>query len=247
MPKEPYTMNFPVHYYEVDRFERSSPMAILDYLQEVATLHAYELGFGFDHILKENKAWVLNRWSLQMERYPRFRDEISIQTWPSSLEKVTGTREFRILDAQKIQIGCATSRWAYIDLAKRRPTRAPVKDEYMAYRDPTRVLDDPFGEIPLPVTAGHQSDVTVHRFDLDSLEHVNNVRYVQWMLEGVPADLLDNCELATLEIIYRKEIGLDDVVHVHTEPLLNGSCLHRISDREHADVTLARTTWRRRH
>lgn len=245
MPKDPYTMIFPVHYYEVDRFERSSPMAILDYLQEIATLHAYELGFGFDHIMRENKAWVINRWSLQMDRYPHFRDEVCIETWPSSLEKVTGTREFRILDAQKQQIGCATSKWAYIDLAKRRPTRAPIKEEYEAYRNPTRVLDDPFGDIPAPVTAGHQSDVVVHRFDLDSLEHVNNVRYVQWMLAGVSTDILDNYEMSSLEIIYRKEIGLGDTIHVHTESLLNGSCLHRISDTSQADVTLARTTWRR--
>ncbi len=245
MPKEPFTMDFAVHYYEVDRFERSNPLSILDYLQEIATLHAYDLGFGFDHIIKENKAWVINRWSLQMDRYPKFRDTITIQTWPSSLEKVIGTREFRILDAQKQQIGCATSRWAYIDLARRRPTRAPIKDEYMAYRNPLRMIDDPFNEIPKPVTAGIRKDVTVHRFDMDSLEHVNNVRYLQWMLETVPDDLLDNYEMATLEIIYRKETGLGEVVHVQTEPLLNGSCLHLLSDTSGADVTIARTTWRK--
>ena len=245
MSKSPFTMDFTVRYYEVDRYERCSPMTILDYLQEVATIHASKMNYGFEHIQKTNQAWVINRWSVQMECYPKFRDHIIVATWPSSFEKVTATREFRIFDDAGKPMGCATSRWAYIDLAKRRPTRAPIKEEAMVYHNPERVIDDPFSDIPTSVTPGCQYDYDVHRFDLDSLEHVNNVRYVQWMMKGVSPELLDNYEMNSLEIIYRKEANLGDVLHVHTESLLNHSCLHRITDTAGADVTLARSCWRK--
>lgn len=35
-------------------------------------------------------------------------------------------------------------------------------------------------------TAKHRNKFVVQRFDMDSNEHVNNLRYMQWPLESIP-------------------------------------------------------------
>lgn len=52
-----------------------------------------------DNLLAEKMGWVLNRWLLRMDKYPKLGEKISIETWPSNFERFYGTREFSIKDS----------------------------------------------------------------------------------------------------------------------------------------------------
>ncbi|TVU33746.1 hypothetical protein EJB05_15550, partial [Eragrostis curvula] len=62
------------------------------------------------------------------------------------------------------------------------------------------------------------SDLKPKRSDLDMNHHVNNVKYVRWMLETLPDHFLQQYQLSSIILEYRKECGSSDVVQSICEP-----------------------------
>ncbi|GKE01422.1 palmitoyl-acyl carrier protein thioesterase, chloroplastic-like protein, partial [Tanacetum coccineum] len=54
------------------------------------------------------------------------------------------------------------------------------------------------------------------RSDLDINQHVNNAKYVGWILESVPKTIEENYELASISLEYLRECRKDSVVESHT-------------------------------
>ncbi|MBP5790701.1 MAG: hypothetical protein J6W80_00370, partial [Kiritimatiellae bacterium] len=65
--------------------------AILNLLQEAASLNAEELGFSKTNFSAagENISWVLTRLKVRMTRYPRWEETVRIVTWPREGRKIT--------------------------------------------------------------------------------------------------------------------------------------------------------------
>ena len=79
---KPGTYAFKVRSYECGANGRLTLPSLCNYLQEAASVHAYELGFSkinFDaaggHI-----SWVLTRLVVRMARYPEWNDEVTVET-----------------------------------------------------------------------------------------------------------------------------------------------------------------------
>nr|GEZ33294.1 palmitoyl-acyl carrier protein thioesterase, chloroplastic [Tanacetum cinerariifolium] len=57
--------------------------------------------------------------------------------------------------------------------------------------------------------------------DLDLNLHVNNVKYIGWILESVPMPILESYELASMTLEYRRECKKDNVLQSTTYVLTN--------------------------
>ncbi|KAK6157626.1 hypothetical protein DH2020_011874 [Rehmannia glutinosa] len=66
------------------------------------------------------------------------------------------------------------------------------------------------------------SDLKPKRSDLDMNHHVNNVKYVRWMLETIPDEFLENHQLSDIILEYRRECGSSDVVQSLCQPQEHG-------------------------
>ncbi|XWS37620.1 hypothetical protein CRYUN_Cryun19dG0060400 [Craigia yunnanensis] len=56
------------------------------------------------------------------------------------------------------------------------------------------------------------------RTDLDMSHHVNNVKYVNWMLEIIPEIFLEGYQLFSITLEYRRECGSSDMVQSLCQP-----------------------------
>jgi len=207
MGNQKFRMEFVVHYHEINPEEQATPMTLLYYLEDAAIAHSESVGYGVAHIKAEGLAWILNRWHLQMDRYPRLGETIILETWPSSFERFYATREFLIRNVAEEIIGRATSLWIFYNMATKRPCRIPSEFKEAYGLDPLRAVEDPFDPLDAmgEVTGEGEQDFLVRRSDIDTNGHVNNANYLQWMLEVVPEDIYKNHQLASLEIQYKKE------------------------------------------
>ena len=242
-----YEKIFAVRSYEVDQSGRVRPTAILNYLQEAAGDHAKLLGISVRDLMAQGLTWVLSRTHLQLPGTVHSREELRVRTWPATREGRFSSREFEVTAADGRSIAIATSSFAVLDLATRRPV---VIDERLpAYPLlPRRALADEFSTLPRLDHAETELPFRVGRGDLDINRHANNVVYAAWALETVPAEVAEGCLLAGLEIAYRAEVFYGETVLARCQRLSGGgepAFIHQLVRREDGtELTRLVTRWR---
>ena len=234
--------SFKVRSYECGPDGRATLPTICNLLQEAASLHAASLGFGKGDFAAagENISWVLTRMVVKMNRYPIWEDELTVETFPRGGRKIVAWRDFEIHDAKGQTLGVASSEWMIIDLATRKIHTIPEK--VFAANDPknTPVLGlEPFAKFRFPEVAGSEArDVrtfTAMKSQIDLNGHVNNVHYINWMLEPCES----RCP-AEMEVAFRSETFAGDEVRVETAAA-DGYTYHRVSAPDGKDHIVART------
>ena len=237
---------------EMDFKGHLSVRALCELLQEAGGNHAQALGVGVDQLIPQGWTWVLREWQFEMLAWPRWRDEVTIETWPSGLDEMVATRDFRLHDGGGRSIGRATSRWMMVDFRRRRPIRMP--DAVRAIRRPERsgLAADTLPRGGPASEPGLAVDYRVRFADLDINEHVNNVSYVEWVLETVPREVLRGGTLAAMTIAFRAECRSESTVTVERRADPERSApgrpafLHRVLEKEGArELVAARTLWDR--
>jgi len=243
-----FAKKFEVRYYEVNKLQEVAPVFILNYLEETAIAHTESVGLGIDRLKSEGIGWILNRWSLEINSYPHWNDIVEVETWAADFDRFFATREFCIRDSSGSIIGKASSRWIFLDITKKRPSRIPahIADAYGIY--PQRMLDDPFEKLNPPNSTDFEKEFHIRKSDIDTNEHVNNASFVSWCLETVPSDVYESCRLYTLEIEYKKEAryGSDicSVCKNGSESPSKHIFLHSVRKKDDStDLAFAVTTW----
>ena len=231
---------FKVRTYECDAEGLATMPSICNYLQEAASIHAGELGFSksdFDHS-GENISWVLTRLIVNMEAYPKWGEEVMVETFPRGGRKIAAWRDFEIKDAGGTVLGVASSEWMIIDLSARKAVAVPQTVLSCIDDSAVPVLGaNPFSKLRFPnecPTPAFSSRAQKSHIDLNG--HVNNVRYIEWMLEPCKSP-----RPKMMEIVFRGEAFAGDEVNVSV--IAEGdSLLHRVFSREGKDFIIAKTT-----
>jgi acyl-ACP thioesterase len=243
-----FEKEFPVLFHELGHNGCLGPVTLLNFMQTSASLHAAQLGVSAADLRPRGLTWVISRIHLVIDRYPRARESVLLTTWPALREGFFTNREFELRDANGRPIGRASTSWALIGIASRRPVR--LEGNLPPYPLlPRRALDDCFESLP-HFQAGEFSESTfrVLRGDLDLNNHVNNTVYAGWALETVPDEIATG-DLTELEIAFRAEVLYGDRVISRCsveEAGLTPLCLHQIvNQRDGRELARLRTRWKR--
>ncbi len=241
-PGPAWADTFKVHSYEVDlRHELTLP-ALTRYLQEAAWRHAEELGYGLAAMRARHLAFVLARQLIHIHRQPRWGDALRLRTWPAGKDRIFCYRDFRWFDAHGMELGWAATLWFVFDLRTREPQRTDTYFHLDA-GDCDRVHPGRIGKLPPPAQPEPTGRVRAGYTALDINGHVNNVSYLDWILDGFPAEFHAAHAVRELEINYLAEA-------FHNEDLLIQAAAqgevteHSIVTPDSAkEVCRARITW----
>ena len=116
-----FDKEFELRYFEMNTLGLATPTIILGLLEETAADHCYSINYSLFDLAKKNVGWILVSGALQMDRYPGYKEKITIKTWLSSYSSIKGYRENIIFDEQQNIIGRAKGLWVFFDIEKRRP------------------------------------------------------------------------------------------------------------------------------
>jgi len=180
---------FRVRSYECDPMGAATLPTVCNYLQETASLHAEALGFSRSNFAAEgaNISWVLTRLRVKMRRYPRWEECVTVGTFPRAGRRITAERDFELRIGAE-PVGVATSEWMIIDLATRKIVPIPAFVCARADDERPPVLgESAFSKLRWTCreTAG-EMPFRARRGDIDLNGHVNNVRYIEWLVETLP-------------------------------------------------------------
>ena len=186
-PKFYLDETFAVRSYESGVTNHVSLPTLCNYLQEIAGLNAENLGWGIRKLQEEGLTWMLSRLHLKVARYVPWGEKITLRTWPSGMKgRLIATRCFQGADGAGAEVLQAHSEWLYVDMKAQKIAKLP---ESFADLVPPGTsgfeLPDIGGKFAhLPQVDGSADIITRHS-DLDFNDHVNNVHYIEWMLENV--------------------------------------------------------------
>jgi medium-chain acyl-[acyl-carrier-protein] hydrolase len=246
MPGKRLEKEYEIHYYEVDYKKRALITSLVNYFEDIATCQSEELGVGMTYLLEKGWAWVLYKWDIKVERYPLYGEKVIVKTFPYSFKKFYAYRKFEICDSQGERVAYADSMWFLIHMEKRRPIRV-AEDIYRAYGiPPEENFSLEMEDITPPKKPEKELHFNVRYSDIDTNLHVNNVKYLDWMIETVPREIVMNYTLKNIKITYQKETRYGEEIRVCTEIVEEGEirqCLHKIVDSEGNELTLGKTTW----
>lgn len=191
------------------------PGAVLETMQDSAGAHCALLGCGRDELVKKNIVWVLSRCELQMERYPKAGETVTVHTFPTPVRIFFFPRYFVFTDASGVMIGKAGTLWLLLDLESRRML---PPGEVSRLIPENRNLSVPMN---LPATVGKlQGEEFVSEYqpvytDLDVNGHVNNTRYADWLCNTLGIQLMKEYEPDHIILNYNREILPGHTVTLH--------------------------------
>ena len=239
-----YRKEFIIPYYDTDKKGFIQSAALLTYMGETSSLHSDSLNVGIEELRKHNYGWMLNRWRVRFYKYPRVKERIIVETWNSGIDRFYATREFKIFDDTENLLVNATSQWIFLDMDKKRPKRIPKDFNEIYSQEDEKLLHDYF-DFSLGFETDSSLDLNVRKSDIDYNNHVNNVKYLDWMMEQIPLELDNSSKLYELDIHYKKEVVLGNLI---SSSLMKSEenptiFLHKISHNSEIHA-LGRTVWK---
>jgi medium-chain acyl-[acyl-carrier-protein] hydrolase len=207
---------FKIRSYHADLNKRLKPHYLTAFLQEAAWKHANHLDLGYEFMQREGVAWMLARIYFEMEKYPEWRDEITIETWPKGTDGLFFVRDMNILDSGNMRLGVATTYWLLVDLNSKRPRVPELHTDVLSMNKDKHAVDKKPEKLKL--TAKKEIDrITARISDIDLNNHVNSNKYIEWITNNLEVSFHDNHFVHSLQMNFLNEVKLGEEVIIFRE------------------------------
>lgn len=233
----------------MNKFGEASPITILILLEETAADHCLSINHSLYDLIKQDIGWVLLTGYMQIDRYPCYKEKITIKTWLSRYKTIRGIRENIIYDEKGKMIGKAKGQWLFYDIKRKRPVKIfdDIQRKWSSSPEES-VKHDIYKKIEAIDTAKYTSKFNINKYDLDTNGHVNNIRYLQWLLETIPEETIDNYYLYSIDGRFMSEAHYGHNIISLTNPDDKpNSFVHTIMDNKKKNIYATATTkWNKR-
>ena len=230
---------------EIDQTKLATLPALVNLMQEVAWNNSANLKYSVYDLMKHGVTWVVYRMQIRINRYPGQQELVTVQSWPSGMDRLYTYRDYKILDEQNHKIVRATSAWLVMDISKRELVSVP----HFIRQGLDFAVE--FEQIPLdrtkllPVKEPNPThNVEVGMFNMDVNGHVYNTFYFQWLLEGMAEKILNGNKISYIDIQFKGESRSGDLLVVLSEEISENKYGHQIiNQKSGSEVIRARTDW----
>ena len=201
-------------------FTQCAPNGFLKYtelcnlLQLTAAAHSEIGGISFTDMQEFHQALVLSRMRVEITSLPKWRDIVTVKTWINSLENSRSVRALEMYVNGKKIIGSETF-WAVFNTQTRRPEALALPYEHFELFPNEKATKESFSKIDISKDKEFLFEKTVYLSDLDIVNHVNNIKYLEWCLDLVNNNLILNQKIKSFEMNFLKELSLGDKIILH--------------------------------
>jgi len=200
-----YKKRFIIGIGDVDFTKALKLSTLFDYFQDAASYAAQRLGLGIDKLEKYSVTWVLLRMRVDIDRLPVWNEEITVETWPQPPKKIEFERDFIVRDKDGNVLIRAVSTWAIIDIKTRELQRA----ELISIECPSYISQRAIECRPGKIKPCGQLEIaykkTIGYSDIDFNGHLNNSRYIDYVMDCFPVESHKKYRVKSIEINYVNE------------------------------------------
>ncbi|WCJ39127.1 Palmitoyl-acyl carrier protein thioesterase chloroplastic [Euphorbia peplus] len=223
-----YCQNLMIKSFEIGFDRKASISTLISYLQDSAINHGRITGIMADtqvlgvtqEMSRHDLIWVLSSLQIVVDQYPSWLDVVQLETWMYPLGKNGLGHDWIIRDSNTDHVlAQATSQFVLMNKKTRKLSkfRDEIRQELAPHmvEHSTLILDSIIQKPPQ--LNANTSDFSSAELkpgwsDLDANLHVNNVKYINWILESVPQSLMKHHKLSAMSLKFRKECDMDSVL-----------------------------------
>ncbi len=207
---------------DTDRFFKGRIPFFFSALQEVAATHSTLCHCGIPELVaRENKTWVVVRAKITIERLPDWMEDVHVDTWAEMPFKLFAPRIVEGRAADGSLIFSAVSHWVVIDIGRKRPIKPDEALKYFVLPDKSLRFTDPdIGKLRIAedFTGFRIPDFkpVTNYYDTDTNGHINNVSYINWLVDAFPFSFQDSHRLHSIDCHWAKQTFDGDDITVET-------------------------------
>lgn len=218
---EPYSnlkTNYTVGLSDVDFTGTLKISALFKYFQELASSHADVLGFGIDVIsTKHNVTWVLVKIKVDIEKLPKWNDEIEIETWPLKPKRFEFMRDYIVRDSEGNVIIRAISDWVIMDISTRELKKAELIELQTSNYNDARAIDQRLAKLRPFGTPEPAYKKTIRYSDIDINEHLTNSRYVDYIMDCFPCESHKAYRVKSIQVNFVNEALPGETINLYRD------------------------------
>jgi acyl-CoA thioesterase FadM len=169
---QPYSNHTRVRTPDLDAWDRPRTSSLLRWLEQVAVEASASAGFGRAWYAARQTAWVIRRMTLQRLGPVAYGDELTVTTWISQIGRIRANRDYELRQADGAPVAVAQADWVYLNRVRQAPQAI---DPHIA------TILPPLPPAPLPP---HTTATHAQRYEADSMGHINNAVYADWLEEA---------------------------------------------------------------
>jgi medium-chain acyl-[acyl-carrier-protein] hydrolase len=201
--------------YEMDCYGKMKLSSLFNAFQEVAGNHASALGAGYTALQKMGLFWVLSRAMVRIARLPAWGENIALSTWPKGQDGPLFVRDFRMTTGNGENLLDASTGWLLLDTQHNKPHTADALPIKIPPNEAGHAIQEPLKKIRPLQGDRAEFERKVMLSDLDVNNHVNNAKYVEWILDCYSIDDVKSKTVRNLQINYIGEAVFGDAVRLH--------------------------------
>jgi medium-chain acyl-[acyl-carrier-protein] hydrolase len=195
---------FRIRTYECGVDGRIKIFSLMQYLQEIAALHAEQLGLGFARLSEIGGYWVLSNIRIEINRLPGRDDQLTLKTWPSGFSRTIATREFVGKDQNGSELFHAGSEWMVLNKQTNR-LKNLFKLKLNLPKVAVKALPDNLKRLEPMNEYNQVAQVLVPHSVIDLNGHVNNTEYVRWGIDALSRTSKLNESIRSMQATYLSE------------------------------------------
>ena len=221
---------------DIDKNNYITDKGFLAALEDTGGIHSEIAGFGLLNVNKTHRFWMILSWHVEIIRRPKYNETITIHTWSKPCKRLYVYRDFEVFDKEGNLIATAGSKWVFINTENNSIVKA--NDEmFTTYQIETEKSSTDIAlldKLKEPANYSNVVSYEINREMIDANKHVHNLDYLDLAYKALPENAYKQ-EFKTIDIMYKKEIKLNDTVKCFYS---NEDNVHTISIKSEDEKTL---------
>jgi medium-chain acyl-[acyl-carrier-protein] hydrolase len=208
-----------VKVYEADAKGRANIASIANYFQNSAWRHYLNVEKALGQLIPKNSIWMMVRLEIKIISIPQWGGDIKLVTWSRGIEKLTAFRDFVITGTDGKEKAKGTATWVVVDFKNRKIQKLDELAEKWPSIKERSALGRDAKKLQALTNPVEGKFFSVKYSDLDVNRHVNNVKYIEWIMDGYAMEFIEANDISKFEINFLGEAAFGDEVAVNAERL----------------------------